>query len=66
MADIELLKRLTAACDIERCADEEERDRNLNDFYGEISLPSVIEAARRYAEIRASAGLELAGQGREG
>lgn len=41
MADIELLKRLAEACDIERCADEEERDRNLNEFYSAVEPEDV-------------------------
>lgn len=41
MVDIELLKRLAEACDIERCADEEERDRNLNEFYSVLEPEDV-------------------------
>lgn len=60
MVDIELLKRLAEACDIERCADEEERDRNLNEFYSVLEPEDVAaliaESERLAAFARGALG----------
>lgn len=59
MADIELLKRLIEACNIERCATIAEHDRNLNEFYSVLEPEDVAaliaenEALKAKKEARA-------------
>lgn len=43
MADWSELKRLAEACNPERCADEEDHEKSLNEFYGAVEPEDLVE-----------------------